>query len=157
MASLLDEVVREAAPPPPQYASVDLDKETRIAQVDLRVVEDDAKVGSPSAYSCPDCGGVLWEIEEHDFLRFRCRVGHSYSALALADEQNESLEKSLWAGFRALEETSAFARRQAVRARRSGNTALAERFMARAEEASMNAEGIREMIVKFNDMRAAKT
>jgi len=156
MALLLDEIVREPAPPPPEYTIDELDKETRIAQVDLRVVEDDDKVGSPSAYSCPDCGGVLWEIEEDDFLRFRCRVGHSYSALALADEQNESLEKGLWAGFRALEEASAFARRQAVRSRRSGHPALAERFMERAEEASMNAERIREMILRFNDERAAK-
>ena len=31
------------------------------------------------ADACPECGGVLEEVEESSMLRFRCRVGHMYS------------------------------------------------------------------------------
>src|SRR5438067_1207378 len=30
--------------------------------------------GEPSPYSCPECGGVLWELKDGELLRFRCRV-----------------------------------------------------------------------------------
>jgi two-component system chemotaxis response regulator CheB len=130
--------------------SARLEKEAQIAEVDLDTIENDDKVGQPSAFSCPDCGGVLWEVEGEDLLRFRCRVGHSYTASALADEQDEHGEKALWAAFRTLEEQAHFARRMAVRARRGGHGRMAERFLARAEEAAANAATLRQMIVQFD-------
>src|SRR5262252_6098153 len=39
--------------------------------------------GSPSAFACPECHGVLWELEQGQLLRFRCRLGHAYTADAL--------------------------------------------------------------------------
>ena len=35
--------------------------------------------GEPSPYSCPECGGVLWELKNGELMRFRCRVGHAYT------------------------------------------------------------------------------
>src|SRR5437899_8216914 len=32
--------------------------------------------GKPSQFTCPDCNGTLWEIQDAEILRFRCRVGH---------------------------------------------------------------------------------
>ena len=32
-------------------------------------------IGTASVYSCPECGGVLWEIQDGKLLRFRCQVG----------------------------------------------------------------------------------
>jgi two-component system chemotaxis response regulator CheB len=36
--------------------------------------------GAPSALTCPDCGGALWEIEEGRGLRYQCHTGHRYFA-----------------------------------------------------------------------------
>lgn len=67
--------------------------------------------GVPSAFSCPECGGVLWELHEGELTRFRCRVGHAYSIASLAEEQTDGVENALWAGMRALEEKAALAAR----------------------------------------------
>jgi two-component system chemotaxis response regulator CheB len=150
MAPLLIRIVREPAPPPATPVSPRLQRETQFAEVDLDTIEDDDKPDRPSAFSCPDCGGVLWEVEGEDLLRFRCRVGHSYTASALADEHDDHAEKALWAAFRNLEEQAHFARRLAARARRAGREHMAERFLARAEEAAANAATIRRVIVQFD-------
>src|SRR5262245_34861077 len=64
--------------------------------------ESTDKLGKPSAFGCPECGGVLWEIDDAQLLRFRCRVGHAYSADSLVVEQTEGVEDALWAALRAL-------------------------------------------------------
>ncbi|HEY6348401.1 MAG TPA: chemotaxis protein CheB [Candidatus Angelobacter sp.] len=67
--------------------------------------------GVPSAFSCPECSGVLWELNEGELTRFRCRVGHAYTMTALAEDQTDALENALWAAMRALEEKAALSTR----------------------------------------------
>jgi len=141
--------VGEPSPLDEPAVSAELEKEARISEVDLQVIEDEQKVGSPSAFSCPDCGGVLWEVENGDYLRYRCRVGHAYSASALADEQDGALERALWAAFRTFEENASLARQLATRARQHNQFGLGERYYDRAEEAQSNADAIRRMIQQF--------
>jgi two-component system chemotaxis response regulator CheB len=43
----------------------------------LRTGERD---GPPSPFTCPDCGGTLWEIKEPGLVRYRCHVGHGFTA-----------------------------------------------------------------------------
>lgn len=62
-------------------------QETRITELDMSEIENEDRPGRPSAFACPDCGGVLWEIEDSGFLRFRCRVGHAFTARHLGTEQ----------------------------------------------------------------------
>jgi two-component system chemotaxis response regulator CheB len=89
--------------------------------------------GEPSHFSCPDCGGVLFEMEDDGLLRFRCRTGHGYTSEALAAGQQKGMEEALWAALRALEENAALARRMAVRARERGHAHTAQRFDERAQ------------------------
>ena len=58
------------------------------------------KAGTPSAQSCPECHGVLWESEEGATLKFRCRVGHSVSADSMLEDQGVDVERALWAALR---------------------------------------------------------
>jgi hypothetical protein len=37
-------------------------------------------------YNCPECGGVLWEMDTPGEKRYRCHTGHSYTAPALVCE-----------------------------------------------------------------------
>src|SRR5262249_13817239 len=108
-----------------------------VSEVALETVEEaynptDAKrseqLGEPSAFTCPECQGTLYEIEDGDLVRFRCRVGHGYSSQTMIDAQGESVERALWAALRALEERSALMRRMAALARRRGHNAVADLF-----------------------------
>jgi two-component system chemotaxis response regulator CheB len=62
--------------------------------------------GRVSPYVCPECSGTLWEIGEgaEGLVRFRCRVGHAYSADTMDLAQGTAVETALWTALRALEE-----------------------------------------------------
>jgi two-component system chemotaxis response regulator CheB len=67
--------------------------------------------GRPSRFTCPDCGGALWEAKEEGESKFRCRVGHSWTSMALLEEQASTLEQALWTALRVLAERADLARR----------------------------------------------
>jgi two-component system chemotaxis response regulator CheB len=125
-------------------------KESRIAEFNMSEIANEDRVGRPSAFGCPDCGGVLWEIEDNGFLRFRCRVGHAYTARHLHAEQRHAVETALWAGLRALEESASLYRRMAERAEKSNYASTAERFDSRARNTSANANVLRDFLLNVN-------
>jgi two-component system chemotaxis response regulator CheB len=95
IAVLLTRLVREEAGPdiplPEEYRIED-----QIAAQDFAVMEPDVITpGQASRISCPDCGGVLNQIEADREVRFRCQVGHAFTPLGLAEAQNNELERAL--------------------------------------------------------------
>jgi two-component system chemotaxis response regulator CheB len=92
----------------------------------IRINDDAAKmkrtafdlddVAPRSLFTCPECNGALWEIENGG-LQYRCHVGHAYSAKALGQEQDGTIEQSLWTALRALKESAALDERLADRSR----------------------------------------
>ena len=69
--------------------------------------------GPPSIYTCPDCGGTMWEIKDGDLYSFRCHVGHAYGPETLLFHQDGKLEDALWTAVRLMEENAAFRVRMA--------------------------------------------
>ncbi len=123
-------------------------KETELAEFDMGAINEPDKLGKPSGFGCPECGGVLWEIQEGLLPRYRCRVGHAYSAENLLSEQSVHLEAALWAAMRGLEEKAALVRRLADRARNSGHGMLASRYAEQERDARQHATVIRELILR---------
>jgi two-component system chemotaxis response regulator CheB len=80
----------------------------------------------PSALTCPECGGGLWELKETRPLRYRCHTGHGYSPLTLESTQTEVAEQALWSSVRALQEREMLLRRLANVAEATGDKAQAE-------------------------------
>ena len=72
--------------------------------------------GRPSAYTCPECNGTLFELTENGMSHYRCRVGHSYSPESLENHQAEELEAALWEALKSMEENLALSRRLLERA-----------------------------------------
>lgn len=114
----------ESAHPIPDW----LDAESQIAEAaSMQTPQKLDEVGTPSRLSCPECGGVIYEMTVDHLLRFRCRVGHAYSSRSLLADQTGNLEASLWAGVRALEESALLMERLSDRVvRRRGEAAAAE-------------------------------
>ncbi|MFP5246059.1 MAG: chemotaxis protein CheB, partial [Thermoanaerobaculia bacterium] len=79
MGQLLATLVTQDPPEGVAARRPDLEMETRMAELDGDALAQDERPGHPSPYSCPECGGVLWEIKDEHFIRYRCRVGHAYS------------------------------------------------------------------------------
>jgi two-component system, chemotaxis family, protein-glutamate methylesterase/glutaminase len=72
-----------------------------------RVLSDVAQVsglGEQVPYNCPNCGGILWEMDAPGSQRYRCHTGHSFTAKALLTSQSESIEETLWISLRMFEE-----------------------------------------------------
>lgn len=122
--------------------------ETEYATLDSDAMERGGPSGKSSVYSCPDCGGVLWEIEDGDLLRFRCRVGHAYTADGAVEAQGISVEEALWTALRALLERAQLSERLAERLGSRGAAKSSARFEEYARDAHRQAEAIRSLLAE---------
>jgi two-component system chemotaxis response regulator CheB len=120
----------------------DLENEAEKAKLENQANKD--KNGKPAAFACPECHGVMWETEEGKLLRFRCRVGHAYTAEALRTALSDSVEEALWAAMRTLEEKAALLRRIGTRA----GERQAVSYNEEAGGYDKHAETIRELLVQ---------
>jgi len=109
----------------------------------------------PSMFSCPDCHGVLWELEQNGVLSYRCRTGHAHSASSLYAQQDASLENALWVAIRALEERADMSRRLADRMRQHDLTRAAERFQHQAAVSQQEATVVRSTLAQLVNQRRA--
>jgi len=106
MGPVLERLVGESLSDPPEVPA-QIALEVRMTERALEPTgQDDNMVhtnelGGLTAYTCPDCGGPLWQISGE--TRFRCHVGHAYSIHSLLCEQDSELEHALWAAVRSLE------------------------------------------------------
>ena len=119
--------------------------ETSYATLNAGTLERDEPPGDSSVYSCPACGGVLWELDD-DPLRYRCRVGHAYTAESAVEAQGGSVETALWAALRALQERAELSERLAARVGGRGASRSQDRFEALAREAREQADVIRRVL-----------
>jgi two-component system, chemotaxis family, protein-glutamate methylesterase/glutaminase len=121
--------------------------ETDLTEMDKTLLHNEHRAGKPATLACPTCGGTLWEVDEEDLIRFRCRVGHGFSAQSLLAEQNDALEDAFWAALRALEESASLAQRLSERAQQRGQPRSAEHFRERAEAARERATLVRSVLL----------
>jgi two-component system, chemotaxis family, protein-glutamate methylesterase/glutaminase len=82
----------------------DIIKEIQMAEDGIGTINEMEEIGKNSVFSCPDCGGVLFELNNDAIIRFKCHTGHCYSVNDLLLKQNKNLESSLWIALRSLEE-----------------------------------------------------
>ena len=124
----------------------DIDKEVRSAQLAIELSGEEPS-GEPSGFTCPECNGGLWEVVEGKLVRYRCRVGHAYTADSLLSASGSQVEAALWFALRSLEENAAFADRLSRRAGSMHQSHSARRFAAQAKRASHHAVTLRKILL----------
>jgi two-component system, chemotaxis family, protein-glutamate methylesterase/glutaminase len=140
VAEIADLIVRHANAP---IVPVEAPESKEDPVHDEKLGEAGEEEGVPSGFTCPDCGGALWEWKDGELARFRCRTGHAFSPESLVDAQEEALEAALWASLRALEERASMARRIARRMHNTHLDAAATRYETEANAADHHATLLR--------------
>ncbi|MHC2438781.1 chemotaxis protein CheB [Bradyrhizobium sp. USDA 4451] len=150
LGDVLSDLVREQAgaslPIPPEIAL-----EVQIAAGERVGSDTLANVADPAPLTCPGCGGVLSELKAGHPLRFRCQVGHAYTADALAKEQESRVDEALRVALRIIGERAELVQRMADDGRQSGRLAVAEMYDARAAEYREYADMIRRVVLQSLD------
>jgi two-component system chemotaxis response regulator CheB len=82
-----------------------------------------------------------------EIARYRCRVGHAYSASSLLAGQDEKLEASIWVAIRLLEQRANVLTTMTHNDRKSRRTRMLEYHERLAREAREHANILRTLLV----------
>jgi two-component system chemotaxis response regulator CheB len=99
---------------------------------------------------------VLSELKTEHPLRFRCQVGHAYTADALAKQQESAVDEALRVALRIIEERAELVHRMAEDGRQSGRVSIAQMYDSRAAEYREYADVIRRAMLESFDPKAPK-
>jgi two-component system chemotaxis response regulator CheB len=100
-----------------------------------------------SPFTCPDCGGTLWEMEEGSVAHYQCRVGHAFSPSHLLASQVDQVEALLWASLRAMEERESIYRMILNRAGEHGAVVVQSSIESKIETNSRHARLLRQILL----------
>jgi two-component system chemotaxis response regulator CheB len=133
LASLLLDLVHQ-----PVRGRGDLAMADPLERVSESITEDSTKQvrgdgrGRLSVYTCPECGGSMWQVDDAALVRFRCHVGHVYNGEHLLAEQSEALEAALWTAVRIFWDKTVLGRQLAAQEQLRGHAEAAARFEEQA-------------------------
>jgi two-component system chemotaxis response regulator CheB len=153
---LVGRLCRSSEPPPAGHAPLralpselesasDLAEEAAVSENKPEAVLGEP-LGAASGFVCPDCSGALFTIAEVPVLRFRCRIGHAWTADGLVAQQALTVETALWTAVRTLQERADLSERLAHRAVDDGRLVSAEQFTLSAEDARAAARVLQELL-----------
>jgi two-component system chemotaxis response regulator CheB len=151
LADLVCEPVGPAREPPE-----DIKLEVDIALGRPVGPDETSSLGNPSQFSCPACGGVLSELRRSRPLRFRCQVGHGYTAEALALEKEGSVDEAMRVALRIVEERAALTERMAHEARRSGLHLSASEFDLKTAQSRRHVKTLRNAMWRAESDKASR-
>jgi two-component system chemotaxis response regulator CheB len=98
----------------------------------------------------------MWEIDEGDLVRYRCHVGHTYTAELMSVALDENLRRALGSALRALEERRGLARKLEQQADRDQRPMLAASWSRRAREFEDELDIIRSAVRRLDDIAASR-
>jgi two-component system chemotaxis response regulator CheB len=117
---------------------------------------DGARVEQESIYTCPDCGGVMWQSEQDSLTGFRCYQGHTYASERFLIAKSEALETALWSAARALVERATLNRQLAAQLRARGQDERAQNLEEQAGQDEAHMELLRREILAADDGRSPR-
>jgi len=147
LAARVGELIGTAAPEGVKTANLQLALENHIAMEGNALKAGVMNLGKVSKYTCPDCHGVLVQIEEGPIVRFRCHTGHAFSLKSLMAQVNEAIDTGLWDTLRAVEERVMLLFQMEQLAQASGAGDEATRLHQEAEASEKRIQPLRELVL----------
>ena len=147
LAARVEELVGTTAPEAIPLANTQLALENHIAMEGNALKAGVMNLGKISKYTCPDCHGVLVQIEEGPIVRFRCHTGHAFSLKSLLAQVNEAIDTGLWATLRAVEERVMLLRQMQALAQGSGALEEAADWGGQADQSEKRLQPLRELVL----------
>lgn len=144
MGKVLEEIT--GTEPSKSIIPGDLIREANIAErvsVGIDIVQ---QLGDQSVFTCPDCGGALWKLEEGNFERYRCHIGHSFSERDLIVRQAEQAEATLWVAMRMMEERRNILRKLEAETLKKGFTRIASDHADKAKDIEAHIEKLKQIL-----------
>jgi two-component system chemotaxis response regulator CheB len=156
MAAVLDGLAREPlAEEGEAPMSEALAIETKIALEDNALQSGVLRLGQPSYFTCPECHGMLVQIQEGEIIRFRCHTGHAYSQETLLAEVDESVELGLWNAVRTMDEKVLLLRHMAQQLTTPQDAATAQRLTQKAADVEQRSQVVRQLVLSHQRTSAA--
>jgi two-component system chemotaxis response regulator CheB len=107
---------------------------------DIDALRRGGRDGGLTMFTCPDCGGSLWQREKGSLLEYACHIGHRWSHDTLLVHKTEQLEAALLEAVRLLKEKAVLLRQVAAKPSDTRFGADPERLL---EQASVDEEHAR--------------
>jgi two-component system chemotaxis response regulator CheB len=132
--------------PPPEIVTA----ESRLSEKNATGIEKVSQLGEKTVFTCPDCGGSLWKIENGTTKHYRCHIGHAYSERDLDLRQSESIEQTLWVAVRMMEERKIFFLKMSSEHQRKGLENLSNPYKKEAKLLERHIENLKSLLIEIN-------
>jgi two-component system, chemotaxis family, protein-glutamate methylesterase/glutaminase len=156
MPGLLYALVHQAAGTPIRVPD-SLRHEVEIARNGRSSMEMTDKLGRRSVLTCPDCGGIMWELKDGAMSRYRCHIGHAYIEETITTGVDERLKHAMTTALRALNERVALVSKMRDEAEQRGQRHLANSWSMTAQEFEREANVIRDGISRLDRAEQAES
>ena len=124
-------------------------------QIEVNIAENPADsnncaegLGESVSLTCLECGGPLWQLRDKKLRRYRCRLGHAFTAESLLEGQSEMVEYALLTTVRTMEDRVRILMTLAHGRREHGQSKTADTYETRAKELKTQAQQIRQMLLE---------
>lgn len=145
LGATLARLAAEPAPAPPPVPEA-LRIEARYTERAM-VTDDWGEVPSRRTdFTCPECSGSIHEIEDGPIRRYRCRIGHAYSADDFMAEKERGVEEALWLALQTLREQAQMLETMAASDRQRGWARTAAGYEERAREMRAAADRLQTLV-----------
>jgi two-component system chemotaxis response regulator CheB len=139
----------------PRGPDVEVPEEIRmealIAAQELTTMPDENTFGKLSPLSCPDCHGVMYEIQDGSLVRYRCHTGHAFTLESAHAAAADTWEKALYEAMRVQQEQVILMKAMAEKERRHGRSHWVRTYEQRERSYQEGVEIIRQMLANGED------
>jgi two-component system, chemotaxis family, protein-glutamate methylesterase/glutaminase len=155
LAAILIELAAQDVDPTFEVPA-DLELEVRIALGRRSDAATTSAIADTVPLSCPSCGGVMSQIRHGPPLRFRCQVGHAFTADVLAEEQEGSVDEAIRTALRIIDERVVLLEKMAAEASQAGRNFSAQQYEERLVDLRVRADTLRRAAIGADSIAKAE-